>query len=256
MRAVLGILAAAVVAASPAAAATAAALRICFEDWRPYASVEDGRAAGLMIDIVDRALAVSGRRASYVLQPYPRCIANVRSGAADAILMSSDEAGLVPAPTAVAYWEVGVIARADWPADSFGSLADFAGATVGLVGTYEYHPAIRASRDDWKVSLAADAMFNLRMAAGGRIDATIADLPWARDAAVREGLKLKFLSPTLAATPQYVYFRPDLAATAAELGATLRTMIDDGTVDRLYRDRTGSSFSEVADRTGRALLHD
>lgn len=247
---------AATVAVLAARPAWAERLRICYEDWSPFATTVDGRAAGLMIELVDRALAVDGRSATYSQQPYLRCIGNVRAGAFDAILMSSDESGLVPAEASVAFWEVGVVARPDWPATKFGSLHDFDGAAVGLVGAYEYHPRIRAAAAGWRVQQAADALFNLRMTASGRIDATVVDIPWARIEAAREGLQVKVLEPTLLAIPQHVYFHPGRTQAAAELGAALRAMLADGTVDRVYRRATGSGYREAVDRAAAALLRD
>ena len=256
MRIVRHIIAAAAIAAPAASAASAEPLRICYEEWSPFASAANGRAAGLMIELVDRALAAAGRSAAYSQQPYLRCVGNVRSGAFDAILMSSDEAGLVPAGVSVAFWEVGVIARPDWPAAGLGSLRDLDGATVGLVGAYEYHPAIRAAAAGWRVHHGTDALFNLRMTASARIDATVADIPWARIEAAREHLPIRVLEPTLLAIPQYVYFHPDRAQAAAELGSALRVLLDDGTVDRVYRRATGSSFGDVGARAATALIRD
>lgn len=250
------IIATMIVAATVAGAASAERLRICHEEWSPFATVADGRSAGLMIEIVDRALAATGREAAYIQQPYQRCVGNVRSGAYDAILMSSDERGLIRAAVSVAFWEVGVIARPDWPVLSFGSLQDFAGATVGLVGAYPYHPLVDAALPVWKVHYAADALLNLRMVARGRIDAMLADIPWAQIEAAREGLPIKVLGPTLFATPQYLYFHPGKAAAAADLGPALQAMIADGTIDRLYRRFTGGSFQDARARAAAALARD
>lgn len=256
MKVVCTTIAAMLLAAAAAGTASAEKLRICHEEWSPFATVAGGRSAGLMIEIVDRALAATGHEAAYSQQPYLRCIGNVRAGDYDAILMSSDEHGLVPAGVSVAFWEVGVIARPDWPAAEYGSLSDFAGATVGLVGAYRYHRLVDAAQPTWTVHYAADALFNLRMAARGRIDAMIADIPWARIEAAREGLAIKVLAPTLFATPQYLYFHPGQATAAADLGPALQALVEDGTVDRLYLRFTGSSFQDARARAAAALARD
>lgn len=113
--------------AALAAATTARAdqLRICFEEWAPFATIADGRPTGLVIEIMDRALAAAGHTAIYSMQPYLRCIANVRDGGYDAILMTSDEQGLVPNTVSVAFWEVGILAKPTWPSDNYTSLQDF-----------------------------------------------------------------------------------------------------------------------------------
>lgn len=237
-----------------ATAARAEQLRVCFEEWAPFAMIDDGQAGGLMIEIMDRAFAAAGHTANYSQQPYLRCIANVRGGSFDAMLMTSDEQGLAPTTISVAFWEVGVIAKPDWPHDSYTSLQDFAGATVGLVSGYEYHPVVKAAVSDWNVQYVHDARFNLRKLASGRIDVTIADVPWAQLHAGREGLRFKVLSPMLFATPQNVYFHPSRSAVAAGIDTALRGLIADGTVDRLYERAFGVSFRAVQQRAAAALV--
>jgi|GEM_PF-791518 len=247
---------AAVLVLAVALPAQAERLRICFEEWTPFASVVDGKPVGLVVDIVDRAITAAGHQAVYSQQPYPRCRSNVRSGMYDAILMSSDEAGLVPAGVSIAFWEVGVIARADWPVDRFGSLEDFNGATVGLVQAYAYHDGIPAAAPGWNLEYATEALFNLRKVAFGRIDLTMVDIPWTRIQIRREGLKLKVLAPTLFATPQRLYVHPGKADFLPGIDAEILRLIDDGTVDELYRQVVGTSFRDAQARAEAAMIRD
>lgn len=244
------------VTAALGGAASAESLRICYEEWEPFSTAVDRKPSGLMVDIVNRALAAAGHSAVYSLQPYLRCIGNVRTGAYDAILMSSGEQGLARTTVSAAFWEVGVVARPDWPHDRYRSLQDFAGATVGLVDGYFYHAAVDAAKSAWDVRYASEARFNLRKASSGRIDLTITDIPWAQIQTAREELPLKLLSPILFATPQYLYFHPRRAAVAAALDDALRTMLADGTIDRLYERSVGTSFRAAKARAEAALIRD
>jgi polar amino acid transport system substrate-binding protein len=236
--------------------ARAERLRICFEDWAPFSSMVGGRAEGIVVAAMDRALAAAGHAGLFAQLPYQRCLNGVRAGTYDAMLMTSDEPGLVPMRVSVAFWEVGVVTRPDWPRDSYEALSDFDGAVVGLVGAYAYHPAVQRALADWRVELTSEALFNLRKAASGRIDATVVDIPWARIQAEREGLALKVLTPILFATPQYMFLTPAKAGLVPGLDAALQGLIDDGTVDRLYEQALGTDFRTVRARAANALIKD
>jgi len=248
--------AAAVLALAIALPARADRLRICFEEWAPFSSMANGTADGIVVAAMGRALRAAGHTATYSALPYQRCINGVRTGSYDAMLLTSDEPGLVPMRVSVAFWEVGIVARPDWPRDSFASLSDFNGAAIGLVGSYGYHPAVQRALADWRVEFATEALFNLRKAASGRIDATVVDVPWTRITAAREGLSLKILTPTLFATPQYMFLNPAKAGLVPGLDAALQGLIDDGTVDRLYRQSLGIDFRTVRARAENALIRD
>lgn len=119
-----------------------------------------------------------------------------------------------------------------------------------------YHQIVRDAAARWNVKYVTDARFNLRMAASGRIDLTVADIPWAQVHSEHEGLNLKVLSPVLFATPQYVFFHPGRAAVGTGLDNALRDLLADGTVDRLYERTIGTSFQMVQKRVAGALTAD
>lgn len=256
MRALMVAAATALLACGMSPPARAEPLRICFEEWQPYAMVVDGKPAGLMILIMDRALAMAGETAIYSQQPYARCLENVRSGVYDAVLMTSDEEGLVPTSVSVAFWEVGVIAGPRWPRDHFASLNDFDGATVGLVKSYIYPPAVTEASARWKVQFATEALFNLRKASSGRIDLTIADVHWTHIQRARENLQLRIMQPSLFAWPQYTYFNPSKARVEARVDEALHALVADGTVDRLYQQVVQTSFQSARERAATALFPD
>lgn len=248
--------AAAVLVLAIALPARAERLRICFEEWAPFSSMVGGKAEGIVVAAMDLALSAAGHTAGFSELPYRRCANGVRAGTYDAMLMTSDEPGLVPMRVSIAFWEVGIVARPDWPRDSFTALSDFNGRSVGLVDAYGYHPAVTEAQAGWRVEFVTEALFNLRKAASGRIDATVVDIPWTRIQAEREGLKLKVLTPTLFATPQYLFLNPAKAGLVPGLDAALQGLIDDGTVDRLYRQSLGIDFHTVRARAENALIRD
>jgi len=233
--------------------ARAETLRLCYEEWAPFAYTRDGEPAGLMVQILDRALDRLEHDAIYVGLPYSRCRKSVDAGVMDAMMISSNEPGLKPNSVSLVYWEVGLVARADWPSTAFEDLSDFDGRRVGLVSAYDYGPTVREAAGSWIVQGAVDAMTNLRKVSAKRLDLTVVDGPWARHVAKREGLSLKFLTPLLFAEPQFLFFRPDRQASIDEIDRELRRLIADGSVDRLYRDEIGLDLTALQARAARTL---
>lgn len=235
-------------------AAEAGELRFCFEEWAPFHTIEKGKPAGIQIELNDRALAALGHTAVYELRPYLDCVNAVNEGSFDAMLLTSGEEPLVPATVSTVFWEIGLLARPDWEPDGFAELSDFDGKAMGMVRGYVYPEAVEVAKAGWKVAITDDDALNLRRVASGKLDATVIDIPWALRLAKQEGLKVKALTPRLSLDPQYTYFNPRHAGLAVKLGAELRRLIDDGTVDAIYLRETGESFRDVQARARQTLL--
>lgn len=229
-------------------------IAFCFEEWRPFSYVDEtGALAGIQIEIDRTALDRAGLTASYEELPYSRCVAAVEAGTYDAMLLTSDEPSLVESAASTVLWQVGVLVNEAYPADSFDGLDDFTGTTVGLVQGYEYPDAV-ADFDGWTVEEVADASANLRKVSAGRIDLTIDDVPWARWVARTDGLALKALSPLLFGAPQYAMWNAERGDLRARYDAAIQAVLDDGTVDRIYEDAMGASFTAQRDAASAAFL--
>lgn len=235
--------------------ASAETLSFCFEEWEPFHFMENGKARGIQTELNAIAMAAMGHTATYEELPYVRCREGVKQGKYAAMLLTSGIEDMVPTSVPTVMWEVGIIARPDWPVDRFSSLSEFDGASVGLVNGYEYPLQIEEAKAKWQVQMAADAILNLRKAAAGRIDMTIDDIPWAVRKAKNESLTLKILSPTLFSDPQFTYFAVGNEAMAGALSREMKRLIDDGTVDRLYQEYLGVTYTDVQARAANALMN-
>lgn len=214
-------------------------VRICFEEWAPFAETRDEKPAGIQIDIMQRAFDRARISVQFFEMPYVRCLQNVRAGRFDAILASSDEAGLTPMNISVLRWELGVFVHEDRPGLVFQSFDDFVGKQIGLVDGYDYGPNIMDRLTDWDVQEAPDAVFNLRKLAKQRIDFTITDVLWAQTVIRKENLPIKALFPTIKSIPQYTYFHPERADIIPLIEAAMFEMKADGTIELIYRRQTG-----------------
>ncbi len=231
-----------------ASSVSAENLKMCYESWEPFHYQEEGRHAGIQIEIVDRALQSLGHSVTYNLLPYARCIKEVENGTYDAILLTFAENTLVSATVTPVFWEMGFVARSDLGIDSYSSLDVFHGKKAGLVESYEYGEEITEISKKWKVEPANNALTNLRKLSVGRIDFTLADLPWSAIMARKEGLNLQFLSPTFMSSPQYIHFNKTKTAYVEPISNAIQTLIDDGTVSELYQRFLGLTYEQILKR--------
>ena len=214
-------------------------IRLCFEEWAPFAETWDGIARGIHIDIMRQAFDRAGLAVSFEEMPYVRCRQDVKQGRFDGILASSYEYDLFPVGMSVLRWEMAVFVHEDYPAFIFSSLDGFWGLQAGIVDGYDYGDDIMKHRDEWDVQGAPDALFNLRKLAKKRIDFTFADILWGNSVKRHENLPIKALFPTISSVPQYTYFNEDHAELIPRIEATMRDMKKDGTIETIYRRETG-----------------
>ena len=224
-------------------------LKFCYEPWEPFHYILEGKSTGIQIELMTKITASLGHTATFAELPYARCLKEVRLGNFDAILLTSGtKNNLIRATVSSAFWEIGAIVNMRWPKDQFDTLSDFDGKKVGLVTSYNYGDEIDAASEKWLVEQEDEALDNLRKTSAGRLDITITDIAWAQMMAKRHRLKLKFLAPALQSHPQFTFFNEDQSEYAYAISTEMQSLIDNGTVDRLYEKYTGQTFAEVRDR--------
>ena len=86
------------------------------------------------------------------------------------------------------------------------------------------------------------------MLAFGRVDAIIADLVSTLSFAREHGLSIHPLIPDHSVDRLYPSFNPERPDLHRALDAALADLIDDGTVDRAYRNHLGVGFEDVVRR--------
>ncbi|MDG4720349.1 substrate-binding periplasmic protein [Thalassospira aquimaris] len=214
-------------------------IRLCFEEWAPFAETREGVARGIQVDIMQQAFDRAGLPVSFEEMPYVRCRQDVKQGRYDGILASSYEYDLFPVGLSVLRWEMAVFVHEDYPASIFASLDDFLGLQVGIVDGYDYGDDIMGRRNEWDAQDAPDALFNLRKLAKKRIDFTFADILWGNSVKRRENLPVKALFPTISSVPQYTYFNDDHAVLIPRIEAAMQEMKEDGTIETIYLRETG-----------------
>lgn len=217
-------------------------VRICYEQWSPFAETRDEKPHGIQIAIMQGAFDRVSIPVEFFEMPYVRCLPSVKTGEFDAILASSNETDLLPMTISVLRWELRIFVHEDYAGAEWTSLDEFAGKQAGVVAGYDYGHEIEDRFIEWDVQETPDAVFNLRKLAKQRIDFTIADSSWAQTVIRKEDLPIKALAPTIMSVAQYSYFHPKHADVITKIEAALLEMKEDGGIDEIYRHHTGSAM--------------
>lgn len=223
-------------------------LNLCFETWPGYTSVSDtGEMNGAVIEILAEASTLAKIDLDFAIMPYARCQKEIVDGHFDGMPITSLEPEMVAYGPPLAYWTIGVFVHKAWPRDSYGSLDEFVGKSVGLVQGYDSYGAkvdqYRTGKSGWIVSTVPDAGLNLRKLSAGRIDMTIAEIGWAMQAIRREYLQVKYLPPVVDSSPLTVMLRPGLEAPGQRLAAALVAIKERGGFDAPYLRHLGRSWT-------------
>ncbi len=245
-----GSTAALIVALSLAGPAMAEPVRFCFARYPPFTDVgADEQPAGLSIDALRDAARRVGDDPRFEPLPWARCLELVRTGLLDAAVDSAaDRAGYAIGRHPTTLTTLAFFVSTASPLHRFQGLPSLDGLRVGLARDYAYTPEI--TRYDGFVAdrSAGDDLGLARLLAGGRVDAVLSDLALMSDLARSHGFAFRALEPVYSVTPLYPAFSLTRRAMAAHFDSAIAAMLQDGTLDRLYRAAIGVSFGDLLGR--------
>lgn len=221
-------------------------VRFCFNIWPPYAQRDGSGFDGISIDLLTEASRRAGLTAAFEELPWNRCLEMVRQGEIDAVVDAMDREEFLQGPSSYSVYSNTIWVRddSDVTALSFDALAS---RTVGLVHGYQYPEDLLRELTDAGMNneYSVDDAANMRMLAAGRVDAIVADLVSTLSFARDHGLAIRPLVPDHSADRLYPSFNPDRTDLQKAVDAALAEMIDDGTVDQVYRDYLGIGFEDA-----------
>lgn len=238
MRTLLAILllAVAVVHAEP--------IRLCGVDWPPFTYAEDGMIEdGISIRIYEEAFKRLGMSVEAHALPWPRCVRSVELGAYDAIIDNVPVNRFVFGRHPTAFYPLAIYVREDLPVDLF-SWKSMTGKPVGMVRGYDYTPTI-SSFDGWLPRYFTTDEQMLRALQAGRIDYVLGDLFSVPILSARVGVKIKRLDPLVDSTDLYLMFNAERENLMRRYDQVIGQMIEDGTLDAIYRQFMPLSYSDV-----------
>ncbi|QNM94696.1 substrate-binding periplasmic protein [Chitinimonas koreensis] len=215
--------------------AQAAKLTLCGVEWGPFSVPEgDQLVRGISVEIQREAFRRLGIiDLEFRKAPWLRCKTGVQHGSYDAVLDAIPDRDMVAGAVPSAYFPVAVYVRQDCPHDTF-SWNAMRGKTVGVVHGYHY-PGNIDRFDGWSRDESVDdeqAMVKLK---AGRYHHLLSDIFTAPAMSEKVGVPIKMLKPMLGAHGLFLVFGKRNQALADRHAAVLADMIEDGSMDRIYR---------------------
>lgn len=225
----------------------AGSFTVCFEEWPPYAQVNQaGQAYGPSIDIYRQALQQVGIPAvTFKEMQYNRCSEQVKQGLTDMKLFVLDNElpGQPQLHEATEYWQIAAIVRKDSPLQHYQGLADFEQARVALITGYLYpeplHTFIRTHA--WP---ATDPNQAYRLIASKRVDAVFLDLLAFEQSNRSLRLPLRALQPVVSRLPVFAVLSSRHLDLPKALDTAITQMKEQGEIDQLYRRHTGRTLTQ------------
>ncbi|MDX1610545.1 MAG: transporter substrate-binding domain-containing protein [Halofilum sp. (in: g-proteobacteria)] len=223
--------------------AQARQLTMCTVNWEPFYG-ENLPRNGFFTELVREAFERGGHTVNVEFMPWARAMLEVKQGDREVLLGAyySDE-------RAETYWasepiytaEVGLVTLTDVGLESFSSLRELAGYTIGYgrgyIVTEEFDNADYLTKEP-----AEDLARNVRKLYAGRIDmvaGSFANIRYAAQQQQRDLDRLRFLQPSLKESTLHIMISravPDGEQLLADFHRGLRAIREDGTYERILRE--------------------
>lgn len=229
----------------------AADARFCFNDWPPYATVRNGEAAGISVEILREAARRAGLNAVFTELPWNRCLKLVSDGELDAVMDAAARDNFLQGPTSVTWYSNTFWVRDRDDAVAF-TPAVLQGRGLALVDGYIYPPSLLALAENagMEIEYSVDDANNIRKLAFGRVDTIVGDIVGTTVFAHDHGLDIRPLQPSHSVDPLYHSFNPERGHLHRMIDASLAQMLDNGEIDRIYMKHVGFTFADIVAKAG------
>jgi len=227
-----------------ASVACADPLILAAADTWPTAYLFDGKATGMLVDLVTEAYRRAGHSVEVRLMPWARCLKEAEMGEVDGVFsafkLPERERFLAYSKEALTVQVIAFFARADSTQSFDGDLAALRDVRIGVITGTSYgerfDEAVR-TRVLRNVEQTNTIESNLKKLILGRVGLVPSYRYVALDTARRLHLlaQIREVSPPLDAVPTYLAFTKarDLSKWSEDFDAALASMKQDGTYDRI-----------------------
>ncbi len=229
-------------------------LKFCFNSFEPFAYLEKNAAKGISVDIIREIGEIMGFEPEFLHLPWKRCLQLVREGHGTAVIDAAQRKEFLQGPTSASLFSNTVWVSADKPSISLDTLKPLENKTVGFVDGYDYPKEI-TSIPGLKVDLSRNDLIALRKLSAKRVDFVVADITNTYASRKRHELKIRPLSPTPSADRLYISFNKEKVAFQKKFDAVLKTLLESGVVDQIYRAHIDQSYGDIL-RSVEAVLND
>ncbi len=226
-------------------------LTACYADWPPYSYQVDGKPAGISIEIYNAILQRADIKVNYSKMPWARCKAEFLSGKVD-LLVDGD----ISIPNSLhieqgpVLWILIFWVHQDSPFGDFKGYSQFENQSIGYVRDYGYPRDFieyQGFREKYDV---LDDLQGLKMLAKGRLQAFFGDVISSTFLVNRHQLKLNALGPAMKIRFLTLSFGKQHLAQHTDFNRAFMTMLNDGSIDDIYKKHLGMSYHELLEKYG------
>ncbi|WP_163831964.1 substrate-binding periplasmic protein [Spartinivicinus ruber] len=219
-------------------------IKLCGVEWPPFTYGKDNHLVkGISIDVYKEAFPRMGMIFIADQLPWARCLKDVAEGYYDAVIDNANLPPYIVADTPTSVYPLGIYVRKDFPQNTF-SWENITGKPVAMVTAYDYTKKIAAFSGWQRVDFASDEKV-LEALKLKRYNYALIDVFSAPILAKKVNLQIKLLKPVVDSTNLYLAFAPKNNVLAKKFGATIKDMIKEGIMDKIYRKHISMSYSEV-----------
>ncbi len=175
--------------------------------------------------------------------PWGRCEKMVFSGDYDAILDSVKVSGLITPSIPTSFYPLGAYVNKDSEITEF-NWNRVNNQRAGLVINYHYADIILKNKD-WTVVAAETEEKLLTLLGKNRVDFAILDYFSVVKLSEKVGVEIRLLYPLIVSQNLYLCFNSKRSDLVAQLDKKIKEMLDDGTIDAIYKKYSIKSYSEI-----------
>ncbi|RCK31158.1 hypothetical protein TH9_17755 [Thalassospira xiamenensis] len=223
-------------------------VRLCYDEWTPYAYDDQGVARGLAVDMATRFLEDAGHSVTFVQMPLARCHFSIRYGAVDGLLLDdlsmADQTGLVTSAESLVSRVTVAIVRSSFTVATYDGPESLDNTNWLKVIGQPYPEEILANDTMHPVEVAEYAK-GYEMLKRHYVDVLFTDLACLRFSGgdQKSLMEFKVLRPAVETAKRYMSLRPELASVINDFDREMAHGLVNGVVDDIYRRHLG--FSRV-----------
>lgn len=220
-------------------------LVICGNVWYPFTFYKgENFTQGISIEIASLILKKLNYSFTFKDIPWTRCKQGVRNGEYDAILDATPDSNLYAPKAYASFFPIGIYTKAE----NINSPVSFSwnamiGKRVGLIKTYDYPGKINQFKGWYRVESETEEKSLMKLKAD-RFDYILTDVFTATLLAHKYNMNLKQIPPLVAFENLFLVFNIKDKNIADAYSIELEILINDGTVDRIYRKYLPKTFRE------------